>query len=122
VFFVQIVSIVPQTWPVASLSSFLGRSLRRNVHASFEGKILKAITAGQNLQVKDDSWEILRDAGYYVEEADEDAQDPGSGDTEVVEEVFYEKHGLGVELVATEDFDEKTVLNGAQWADDEVGT
>ncbi|KAH8832816.1 hypothetical protein DL96DRAFT_1583497 [Flagelloscypha sp. PMI_526] len=105
--------------------SFLSRSLRRNVHASYEGKIVKAITAGQNLQVKDDAWDVLRDAGYFIEEAEEGAENGGaSDDLDEPEEVFDEKQGLGVELVPPV-FDEKSVLNGAPWSDepgvDEVG-
>lgn len=48
---VQVVSAVPPTWPLAKLSSFLSRSLRRTLHARHEGMIVKAIAAGQNLEV-----------------------------------------------------------------------
>jgi len=72
------------------ITPFLSHSLRRLLHAEQEGKILKNISAGQNLevdlffllfiyvafseihQVKHRTWLILRDEGAIIEEATED--------------------------------------------------
>lgn len=48
---VDVASTMPPTWPVAQLSSFLARSLRRQMHERHEGMIVKSIAAGQNLEV-----------------------------------------------------------------------
>ncbi|THH03162.1 hypothetical protein EW145_g6477 [Phellinidium pouzarii] len=70
---------VPPDWPLSTMSSFLVRSFRRTVHARHEGQIIKAISAGQNLEVVDNTWHILREQGAIVEEAidDDDGSDTG---------------------------------------------
>lgn len=47
----QVISTVPSSWPVNMMSTFLSRSFRRTLHAQQEGKIIKNISAGQNLEV-----------------------------------------------------------------------
>jgi len=70
---VDVIPMVPPQWPLKVMSSFLARSFRRTVHARQEGRIVKAISAGQNLDVKERTWLILREEGMVVEEAvDED--------------------------------------------------
>lgn len=48
----QVIQLVPPDWPVSAMSSFLTRSFRRTLHASHEGQIIKAISSGQNLEVR----------------------------------------------------------------------
>ena len=50
--YLQVIQLVPSDWPVSAMSSFLTRSFRRTVHASHEGQIIKAISSGQNLEVR----------------------------------------------------------------------
>ncbi|KAJ8693452.1 hypothetical protein PTI98_008444 [Pleurotus ostreatus] len=69
---VDVVSLIPPKWPLTSMSSFLTRSLRRTLHTVHEGQIVKMISSGQNLEVKDRTWAILREQGAIVEEAIED--------------------------------------------------
>lgn len=81
------------------MTSFLSRSFRRTLHTQQEGKIVKNISAGQNLevgpglgraifrtfddftfnllsfsfsQVKDQTWDILQEEGAIIEEAADD--------------------------------------------------
>ncbi|KIK11869.1 hypothetical protein PISMIDRAFT_469939 [Pisolithus microcarpus 441] len=76
----DIVSLVPESWPLHSISSFLARSLRRSVHIKHEGQIVKEICAGQNLEVLQRSYFILQQEGATIEEAVEDSEDGGSGE------------------------------------------
>ncbi|KIK11743.1 hypothetical protein PISMIDRAFT_475868 [Pisolithus microcarpus 441] len=76
----DIVSLVPESWPLHSISSFLARSLRRSVHIKHEGQIVKEICAGQNLEVLQRSYFILQQEGATIEEAVEDGEEGGSGE------------------------------------------
>ncbi|CAE7215844.1 unnamed protein product [Rhizoctonia solani] len=69
---VQVLEAIPESWSLSVISSFLERSLRRTMHESREGTILKHISAGQNLAVVDDALQVTKDEGYVVEEADDD--------------------------------------------------
>ncbi|KAF8635349.1 hypothetical protein AX17_003940 [Amanita inopinata Kibby_2008] len=94
---VDVVSLVPPDWPLQVLSSFLARSFRRTLHSQHEGKIIKNISAGQNLEVKDRTWYILREEGYDIEEAVEDEGGDGSGGGEM-----YDEKGIIVEKLAAQ--------------------
>jgi hypothetical protein len=100
------------------MSSFLVRSFRRTQHALLEGKIVKNISVGQNLEVttpsfrsgrvlmwkvkvKDKSWKILRDDGAVIEEAVpedelEDGEEGGEAEGEkgVLSEKIAEARGV----------------------------
>jgi vacuolar protein sorting-associated protein 3 len=75
--------------------------------------IAKSISAGQNLEVKETTYEPLRLSGAYVEdELDDDDDDVASGEGEV----YDEKQGLSekvVEIVAGEVTSEKVPVDGA---------
>lgn len=63
------------------MSTFLARSFRRTLHAQHEGQIVKAISSGQNLQVADEAWLVLREQGAMLEEGEDgDAEDGGEFD------------------------------------------
>ncbi|KAI5830962.1 hypothetical protein K523DRAFT_415444 [Schizophyllum commune Tattone D] len=83
---VDVLTLVPPAWPLKTLSTFLTRSFRRTLHARHEGKLVKAISAGQNLEVKDRSWHVIRERGALVEEAGDEEGGEGEGDGEVVDE------------------------------------
>ncbi|KAI6124397.1 hypothetical protein EDD16DRAFT_1561551 [Pisolithus croceorrhizus] len=87
----DVVSLIPESWPLHSISSFLARSLRRSVHAKHEGQIVKAICAGQNLEVLQRSYIILQDQGAIIEEAVEDGEGGGSGESLDEKREFVEK-------------------------------
>ncbi|CAE6361340.1 unnamed protein product [Rhizoctonia solani] len=72
---VQVLEAIPDSWSLSVISSFLERSLRRTMHDSREGMILKHISAGQNLIVMDNAMQVIKDEGYVVEEADDDDGD-----------------------------------------------
>ncbi|TRM63448.1 hypothetical protein BD626DRAFT_272035 [Schizophyllum amplum] len=107
---VDVVSLVPPAWPLKTLSTFLTRSFRRTLHARHEGKLVKAISAGQNLEVKDRSWHVIRERGMLIEEAEDD----GSGDGDVEEDVVDEKAALAA---AGQDVDEHVELGEAGWTE-----
>ncbi|KAF9479756.1 hypothetical protein BDN70DRAFT_906111 [Pholiota conissans] len=99
----DVISTVPASWPVNMMSSFLSRSFRRTLHAQQEGKIVKNISAGQNLEVKDRTWDILREEGAIIEEAaddDEDGTEEDGGPRSFDEKVLEEK--AAVHLVASD--------------------
>ncbi|KAJ6596948.1 hypothetical protein DFH09DRAFT_106793 [Mycena vulgaris] len=85
---IDVIPIVPAKWPLKVMSSFLARSFRRTVHARQEGRIVKALSAGQNLEVKDNTWLILREEGMVVEEALDEEDDGGA------EADYDEKNGV----------------------------
>ncbi|KAJ7685236.1 hypothetical protein DFH06DRAFT_1357108, partial [Mycena polygramma] len=86
---VDVIPTLPSKWPLKVMSSFLARSFRRTVHARQEGRIVRAISAGQNLDVRDRTWAILREEGMVVEEALDDEGDGTNYDEKngVVEKV-----------------------------------
>ncbi|KAG6865541.1 hypothetical protein C0991_001734 [Blastosporella zonata] len=101
----DVLPIVPQDWPISLMTSFLARSFRRTLHAQHEGKIVKTMSAGQNLEVRDRTWLILREEGAIVEEPVEpngSKADPQS---------FDEKRGekLGLHLTGQVGHDEMHV-------------
>ncbi|KAF9225696.1 hypothetical protein BS17DRAFT_729751 [Gyrodon lividus] len=99
---VDIIPLVPPTWPLRTVSTYLTRSLRRAQHTSHEGQIVKAICTGQNLAVLERTFEALREEGAVVEEAVSDDED---GEEE--EKRMFE----GEEGGAGRSFDEKVGLH-----------
>lgn len=91
----QTFPLVPTTWPLRTLSTYLTRSLRRTQHIAHEGQIVRAICAGQNLAVLESTFEVLREEGAIVEEAVSDDEEGGK-----------------VEEGVVKSFDEKVVLRG----------
>ncbi|KAF9530289.1 hypothetical protein CPB83DRAFT_868731 [Crepidotus variabilis] len=85
----DVMSLVPSNWPLSMMTSFLSQSFRRTLHTEHEGKILKNISAGQNLEVKERAWQVLREEGAIIEEAAEDDDDT---EDEAGPQSFDEKH------------------------------
>ncbi|KLO19340.1 hypothetical protein SCHPADRAFT_935413 [Schizopora paradoxa] len=83
---VDVIDFVPSDWPLSGMASFLSRSFRRTQHAKNEGQIIKAISAGQNVEVVEQSYLVIREQGAVIEE--EDVED---------EKVLNEKVGQDVE-------------------------
>ncbi|RXW21849.1 hypothetical protein EST38_g3994 [Candolleomyces aberdarensis] len=75
-----VISMVPPSWPLPSLSSFLSRSFRRITHQKREGEIAKNISSGQNLEVKELTYEPVREAGALLEEELQMEADPVTGE------------------------------------------
>ncbi|KAJ7449862.1 hypothetical protein FB451DRAFT_1530211, partial [Mycena latifolia] len=90
---IDVIPIVPPKWPLKVMSSFLARSFRRTVHARQEGRIVKALSAGQNLEVKDQTWLVLREEGMVVEEAVDEDDEGGDAD-------YDEKNGIVEKMAA----------------------
>lgn len=107
----DILSILPPSWPLHLLQDFLSRSFRRTLHARHEGQLVKAISASQNLDVADRTWLVLREQGAIVEEAvDEDEGDAGEKD------IGEKAMGLGLDVAqpveVSVSLDEKAGLRG----------
>ncbi|KAK1226203.1 hypothetical protein PQX77_010785 [Marasmius sp. AFHP31] len=94
----DVLSMVPEEWPIHLMSSFLTRSFRRRLHCSHEGHILKAIAAGQNLEVKDRTWLILREEGYEEETLDEGDDNEGGEEKVLNEKVDFHPTSEPVEV------------------------
>ncbi|KIJ62130.1 hypothetical protein HYDPIDRAFT_189201 [Hydnomerulius pinastri MD-312] len=101
---VDIIPLVPSAWPLKTLTPYLTRSLRRTLHTSHEGQIVKSICAGQNLAALEATWEVLREEGCIVEEAVSDDEDG--------EEFGEFEGGKGGEGGEGKSFDEKVALRG----------
>ena len=56
----EVLRLLPPEWPLASVSMFFQRSLRRQMHDQHTWQILKSIAAGQNLATSDSFLEFVR--------------------------------------------------------------
>ncbi|EIN08171.1 hypothetical protein PUNSTDRAFT_69089 [Punctularia strigosozonata HHB-11173 SS5] len=74
----DVIKLVPDDWRLNLMSSFLTRSLRRTLHAKHEGMIVKNVSMAQNLEVVDQTWEIVRQEGAIIEEAVDCSDDEGA--------------------------------------------
>ncbi|KAL4242308.1 Vam6/VPS39/TRAP1 family protein [Abortiporus biennis] len=96
----EVLCLVPPTWPLQILSTFLTRSFRRTLHTRHELLLVKGITFSENMAVSDKTWTILREEGAIVEEAVDD--EDGDVEGEKLEEKMVVDgglaEGLGLEL------------------------
>ncbi|KAH7886861.1 hypothetical protein F5I97DRAFT_1806891 [Phlebopus sp. FC_14] len=106
-----IISLVPTSWPLHSLTPFLTYSFRYMLHTAHEAQIVKAISAGQNLSIFEQSYDILRDEGAIIEEALSDDEEGagfekvgggGRDDTESCDEKESLKQETGLHLESQE--------------------
>ncbi|GAA5826426.1 hypothetical protein JCM10212_004903, partial [Sporobolomyces blumeae] len=72
----EVLSLVPDSFPLDVLSPFIGRSLRRSVHASMEGSVLKHLASGQNLAVSQRWFERQARVPPVVERGDRSTRNP----------------------------------------------
>ncbi|RSH83741.1 hypothetical protein EHS25_005356 [Saitozyma podzolica] len=96
-----ILEMVPSEWPLDVVSSFVQRSLRRQLHAQASWRILKSISSGQNLQVAEAYLDSVRRVPGVVQEGPSPGQEsfasrPDEGSIAEKEAVYDEKEeGLG---------------------------
>ena len=64
----DVLTLVPPTWSLNVVSSFLERSMRHSVHNRCEAELLKALALGQNLAVREEAYDLLQDQGAILEE------------------------------------------------------
>jgi hypothetical protein len=67
----QVLSSVPPTWALSTISSFLTHSFRRSQHLAHEEMIIKGISWGQNLRVSDRAFTVIRGQGGFIAEPTE---------------------------------------------------
>ncbi|KAG8857111.1 hypothetical protein FRB91_011798 [Serendipita sp. 411] len=72
----EITQLMPSSWSLDLVSSFFERSFRRSLHASYEGQILKQLSAAQNLQTSALAFEVFAAAGAMIEEPNDDDAPP----------------------------------------------
>jgi len=95
----DVISLVPPDWSLSVISSFLTRSFRRTLHERNEGQIVKALSSGLNLKVADESWSIIREHGYVVEEAaDDNPDDEKASHDEAEPQSLNEKASLPMDI------------------------
>ncbi|QRV76809.1 vacuolar protein-sorting-associated protein 39 [Ceratobasidium sp. AG-Ba] len=114
---IQVLEATPDSWSLSVISSFLERSLRRTMHDSREGMILKHLSAGQNLATVDTAMQMTKQEGYVVEEADEDADGDTDGD-------FGNEKGdypPVVEPVGPSSFEAGGLQGKKEWNEDDLG-
>ncbi|KZT24873.1 hypothetical protein NEOLEDRAFT_1134568 [Neolentinus lepideus HHB14362 ss-1] len=91
---VDVISLIPPDWPLNLLSSFLARTFRRTLHSIHEGQIVKNISMGQNLEVAERTWMVIREQGAVIEEPVEDDEDDAHSEKAKIGEILNEKLGL----------------------------
>uniref|UniRef100_A0A0K3C490 BY PROTMAP: gi/472583522/gb/EMS21155.1/ TGF beta receptor associated protein [Rhodosporidium toruloides NP11] gi/647396884/emb/CDR39543.1/ RHTO0S04e06238g1_1 [Rhodosporidium toruloides] n=1 Tax=Rhodotorula toruloides TaxID=5286 RepID=A0A0K3C490_RHOTO len=67
----EVLSLVPDDYPLQVLSRYLSRSLRRSLHVQQERSILKSLALGQNLVVQERAFELQARLGPTVEAKDD---------------------------------------------------
>jgi len=90
----EVIGMMPPSWSLNVVSSFLARSLRRSLHQRHQAQIVKALCVDQNMKVKERVYPILREEGMVVEEASGADDDDDDGSVDEKEEVFNEKAEL----------------------------
>ncbi|GAA5872000.1 hypothetical protein JCM1840_004768 [Sporobolomyces johnsonii] len=66
----EVLPLLPDDYPLALLSSFVSRSLRRSLHTRQEASLLKSLALGQNLVVSERVFELQAKLGGTVELGD----------------------------------------------------
>lgn len=87
----DILPLVPEEWPLSTLSTFLGRNLRRESHRRHEGSIKRALALSHSLEQAERAWSTMRAAGGFIQDGEEDGDSDGqnesrASDAEVSEE------------------------------------
>ncbi|WRT66239.1 uncharacterized protein IL334_003192 [Kwoniella shivajii] len=83
----EVLGQMPNDWPLDEVSSFLKRSIRRGLHDKSTWGVMKAISAGQNLEVSEDYLDrilqippIVRDGPGETHDGGENVQSHGNRD------------------------------------------
>ena len=95
---IDVLDLLPPSWPLHLLQDFLSRSFRRTLHAQHQGQLVKAISASQNLEVTERTWLVLREQGSIIEEAVDDDDDGAEAEGE--KEISEKAVGLGLDVAA----------------------
>ncbi|CAO1625052.1 unnamed protein product [Parajaminaea phylloscopi] len=95
----DILPLVPETWPLSTLQTFLSRNLRRESHLRHERSIQRATALGHSLERTEEAWSALRALGGVIQDEGDLGGDnlPESADTTAAQPVLMGEKG---ELVA----------------------
>lgn len=94
----EVIAMIPPSWSLTLVSSFLARSFRRSLHQRHQAMVVKALCVEENMKVKEEVYPILRDEGMVVEEAGSDEDDEEELD-DAMEVVFNEKSEVPVDIL-----------------------
>ncbi|BGP09381.1 hypothetical protein JCM10049v2_005249 [Rhodotorula toruloides] len=78
----EVLSLVPDDYPVQVLSRYLSRSLRRSLHVQQECSILKSLALGQNLVLQERAFELQARLGPTLEAKDDTKGEAGGAAVE----------------------------------------
>ncbi|PWN49284.1 hypothetical protein IE53DRAFT_388520 [Violaceomyces palustris] len=92
---VEMLKLVPDSWPLSTLETFLTQSLRRSMHARNQARMVRNLRLGRNLDVYLEGWERSRSLGGIINESEDDGFDGGEDDDGREEEGAG---GQGVEI------------------------
>ncbi|CAO3586262.1 unnamed protein product [Absidia cylindrospora] len=60
---IEVLSIIPDNWPLERLQSFLKHSLRQSLHDYREGQVVLGMSRGENLMVANELFDAYKDIG-----------------------------------------------------------
>lgn len=97
----EITSMLPPEWPLDVVSSFIQRALRRQLHEQHTWQILKAISAGENMEISEEYLEAIRRIPPVVQPRSSSPTPPplGSGGSEGKESVVVSEKSEGYSLL-----------------------
>lgn len=67
----EILPLVPPSWPLKTLETFLTRSLRRESEQRHKGLIKRHVELSRSLEVGEESWLLARSLGGVLQEAED---------------------------------------------------
>lgn len=85
----SILPLVPDHWPLSTLSTFLKRNLRRSSGRRCEGSLQRALRLHESLKISEEVWSTSRGMGGVIQEA-EDVNGGDEGGAPEAEEVRSE--------------------------------
>ncbi|WVQ99304.1 hypothetical protein IAU59_006436 [Kwoniella sp. CBS 9459] len=76
----EVLGQMPNDWPLDEVSSFIKRSMRRGMHERATWGVLKAISAGQNLEVSEEYLDKIRQIPPAIQDGPNGGTGAGDGD------------------------------------------
>lgn len=92
----EILSSIPDEWPLPLMENFLIRNIRRTLHSRYESKLVKAILQSQTLDSSLRYWAVTEEmGGVLAEEASDETEEDVQGEKSHIpysdEIVYFEK-------------------------------
>ncbi|GAA6016850.1 hypothetical protein JCM11491_001827 [Sporobolomyces phaffii] len=100
---IEVLTKIPDEFPLHPLGHFLSRSLRRSLHVQQEGSILKHLASGQNLGISERLFEMQARIGAVIDSG------PGEKGSKVVEKASAGREKRSTKEEGTEASGEKEI-------------